>query len=61
LNLAGCFPDWVSFWEHARKRGWKPSGTRIQLETSILEVYGPEYLEQWQTRMNRYLSRGEPG
>jgi hypothetical protein len=53
-------PDWISFWEHAIEKGWKPSGTQIRLETAILEVYGTEYLEQWKVRMARFLSGLRP-
>lgn len=59
LKDGGLVPDWISFWEKALIKGWKPSGTRIRLETAIQEVYGPEYLEQWQARMLVYLSRGK--
>ena len=57
LKDVGLNPDWISFWNKAMDKGWKPSSTWIRLETSIQEAYGPEYLEQWQKRMRAYLTR----
>jgi hypothetical protein len=57
LKDLGLTPDWISFWAKAMDKGWKPTSTMLRLETSIQEVYGPDYLEQWKIRMQFYLSR----
>ena len=57
INQQGLVPDWIGFWEHALDKGWIPKGTRLRIEAAILEVYGQEYLEQWQRRMLLYFQR----
>ena len=52
LEREGLVPDWVGFWERSRRVGWRPSGTRLRLETAIKDVYGEEYLERWKERMD---------
>jgi len=49
-------PSWTHFLESAKKSGWNPKGTRLKLETAILDVYGSEYLVEWKKRLELYDS-----
>ena len=56
LDSKGMVPDWTGFYEEALKHGWKPNRVCLRLENVIADVYGPDYLKEWQTRMDRYLA-----
>ena len=48
----GLVPDWLGFIESAKKAGWNPKGTRAKLQTAVLDMYGSEYLQEWQKRLD---------
>lgn len=51
-------PDWLHFLKCAWARNWNPDGTFSKLKDSIGEVYGPEFLEQWELRAKSAIGGG---
>jgi hypothetical protein len=49
----GVVPDWVGFFESSVEKGWNPKSTKLKLETAILDVYGPEYLNEWKLKWRK--------
>lgn len=49
----GITPDWVGFIRASFDKDWKIESTKIKLETAILDVYGKEYLIEWQRRWRK--------
>ena len=50
-------PNWLGFWEDAKKSKWNMNSTRAKLEMAIVDVFGVEYLTAWCIRMNCYLAK----
>ena len=49
----GVVPDWVGFFLASKEKNWNPESTKIKLETAILDVYGKDYLDEWNRRWRK--------
>jgi hypothetical protein len=52
-------PGWIELYESCVQHGWNPRTTMSKLETSILSMYGVEYLKTWKLKMEMYLRHRE--
>lgn len=55
LRDNNMIPDWIEFWQHAMKAGWTEERTWIMMTSAIGDVYGPEFREEWESRMKIWL------
>ena len=55
IKEKGFVPGWCEFYEDCVKGGWNPKSLMVKLETVVKDIYGPEYYEEWKTRMDFYV------
>ena len=46
--------DWLDFYDHAVKEGWKPERTLRKIRDSVEEVYGSEIGEKTLQRLKLF-------
>jgi len=55
LDQRGIVPDWLHFYEMGVKSGWKPEGIVSKLDEAIVDVYGPDWRDQWKRRFDAII------
>lgn len=61
LDNNGRMPSWADFYDNARKAGWKSRGIVAKLRNVVGDVYGPDFREGWELRMQAHIDKTRAG
>lgn len=54
LKDNNMMPSWIHFYEDAVNGGWKDKTINLRLNEAILDVYGKDFFNQWNTKFEYY-------
>lgn len=55
LDHRGFMMHWIDFYVEAIKQKWPPERTLRRLQSTVRDVYGPDFEEEWVERMQESL------